>query len=51
MATMMTFAPWKLSSLRILPPLPSTTRRLVKPAHCVPIQQQRQEPELFPRVM
>ncbi|VVA14899.1 PREDICTED: LOC110116019 isoform [Prunus dulcis] len=45
MATMMTFAPWKLSSLRILPPLPSTTRRLVKPAHCVPIQQQRQEPE------
>ncbi|KAL6296437.1 hypothetical protein ACE6H2_004579 [Prunus campanulata] len=45
MATMMTFAPWKLSSLRILPPAPSTTRRFVKPAHCAPIQQQRQEPE------
>ncbi|KAM1022546.1 hypothetical protein ACFX15_042666 [Malus domestica] len=42
-ATMTSFAPWNLTSLRTSPSPPPTTSRFFKPANCSPIIQQQQQ--------
>ncbi|XP_009375724.2 uncharacterized protein LOC103964517 [Pyrus x bretschneideri] len=44
-ATMTSFAPWNLTSLRTSPSTPPTTSRFFKPANCSPIIQQQQQQE------